>query len=994
MVIKRKDFQKAAAFIHEFLLKLNEDGECAELRDTLNLALLHMQKYYRKLQSRSQEKNCQATLQFARGLSPLTPFVDTPDKFQWKWINLDMLGRFATNMSGADSINFVTLPNVIEAAKNGTIEELENIIAQDPECINLADGIGRSALTYAVHFDQDEALNVLLESNADVNMRAHDGSTALHRACHDGNHVALSLLLDYGGDFSVQDTNDRAPIHWAVTTPSHECLTLLLERLANVGVRDQDGLTPSMWACRMDNIKHFELISRCETCYVAEPDGIERDNSQRTWMHWSVRRTEPLECLQTLLTASTATLKDVYGKTVLHVAAEMGSLAACRVIMEIADKTCVLDRDNNGQTALHLATIGGHGDVVNFLLEQGIDLNVEDHLGATAWNYARNQQLHYCQLILMSHQRQRLSNNRGATVSKGMGLIDNISLVNGDMQMHPDFYNSRESSWKGKSGNTTPITPPHPPKRPRTGRLPITRRAKSLSTSQQGDPSLTVNAERAVNSAGKERKKERIEVSIDTKRASGMAFYNNGREESAMLTDEQYGEEAVDEDVDAVSVGGMDVSDIDDDEARPKSPTVTGQTQPLPMRPCPPPRYRTPHMAAVSYPQEPSYPASTLKRNHADHKETESQNDIVHDDIDAHPPPHRYVSNPTQRQQGQQQQHHQQQQQQQVQQGPIHEPFRSGLMQRQQLYQGHGLYRSGRGGVIPSAPSNIPQRPHAIRQHVPLPAHPGARDHPVAPPRARSREREQVGSPPLSSGSDQPSGKSGPRGTSPDEANRPNSGGTKPPGILEGRRIQPPPMLTPLPNAPKPPNGDRFEKAEKKKKKKRLDKEQDTKSPPQNPLDIPQPRGYAAPLHPFPQGQQQGRVQSGLPSGPRISKHEPQYHEPRHAGESADEDPVVNGYSVGTQDVPASSPQKTGDKSQPMEGEDTYDDGNADNYMQPCIAEEDELESGPLIPPPQGFQSTIQGRQLSQSVPQPFSRKSSAPKTSGHETIEDAPYQC
>ncbi len=41
------DFQKAAALIHELQLKLSEDVECAELRDALNLALLHMQKYYR-----------------------------------------------------------------------------------------------------------------------------------------------------------------------------------------------------------------------------------------------------------------------------------------------------------------------------------------------------------------------------------------------------------------------------------------------------------------------------------------------------------------------------------------------------------------------------------------------------------------------------------------------------------------------------------------------------------------------------------------------------------------------------------------------------------------------------------------------------------------------------------------------------------------------------------------------------------------------------------
>lgn len=65
-------------------------------------------------------------------------------------------------------------------------------------------------------------------------------------------------------------------------------------------MRDKDGLTTCMWACRMDNIKHFELL--CQSEYnVAEHDGIERDVNGRTWMHWAVRRTEPLECLQVRL---------------------------------------------------------------------------------------------------------------------------------------------------------------------------------------------------------------------------------------------------------------------------------------------------------------------------------------------------------------------------------------------------------------------------------------------------------------------------------------------------------------------------------------------------------------------------------------------------------------------------------------------------------------------------------------------------------------------
>ena len=55
-----------------------------------------------------------------------------------------------------------------------------------------------------------------------------------------------------------------------------------------------------MWACRLDHIQHFELLSRSENFHVEDADGIERDLIGRTWMHWAVRRLEPLECLQVI----------------------------------------------------------------------------------------------------------------------------------------------------------------------------------------------------------------------------------------------------------------------------------------------------------------------------------------------------------------------------------------------------------------------------------------------------------------------------------------------------------------------------------------------------------------------------------------------------------------------------------------------------------------------------------------------------------------------
>ncbi len=80
---------------------------------------------------------------------------------------------------------------------------------------------------------------------------------------------------------------------------------LLLENGCNVHIRDKEGMTPCMWACRMDRIEHFELLSEADphVCDEEEEDGFERDLSGKTWMHWSVRRTEPLECLKVRLIA-------------------------------------------------------------------------------------------------------------------------------------------------------------------------------------------------------------------------------------------------------------------------------------------------------------------------------------------------------------------------------------------------------------------------------------------------------------------------------------------------------------------------------------------------------------------------------------------------------------------------------------------------------------------------------------------------------------------
>uniref|UniRef100_A0A1I8H7U7 ANK_REP_REGION domain-containing protein n=1 Tax=Macrostomum lignano TaxID=282301 RepID=A0A1I8H7U7_9PLAT len=333
MAVKRKDFQKTSAYIHQFLLKLDSTPECAEVRDALNLALLHMQKYYRYLRRRLENRdkdNASLSNSSLRGLSPMTPPVERPEQFEWRWQDLE--GRRMSLLRSQEPGLPLGMSLALSASKTGDLETLKALHSNNPACLDECDGMGRGLLMYAVQFEQFDTADWLLRHGADVNAVAHDQSTALHLAAHKG--------------------------------------------------------------LRLVQVDEFA-------------DGMERDASGWTFLHWAVRRQEPLECLRTLITEENAVVTDMSGKNVLMVAAEQGSLPACKIIMEVGGKSIIDYRDQDSRSAVHLATIGGHGEVLNFLLDQGADMEARDRDHATPWDYAKQRQLNYCKLILASHYRQR-----------------------------------------------------------------------------------------------------------------------------------------------------------------------------------------------------------------------------------------------------------------------------------------------------------------------------------------------------------------------------------------------------------------------------------------------------------------------------------------------------------------------------------------------------------------------------------------------------------
>ena len=100
--------------------------------------------------------------------------------------------------------------NILDAARYGDLEALEDYIAIKKA--DMKDPNGRTALHYAVAYDQAEAAAALLEAGADVNATDGMGNTALHFAAGYARRSAVRALLNVGADVGAKNLEGQRPV--------------------------------------------------------------------------------------------------------------------------------------------------------------------------------------------------------------------------------------------------------------------------------------------------------------------------------------------------------------------------------------------------------------------------------------------------------------------------------------------------------------------------------------------------------------------------------------------------------------------------------------------------------------------------------------------------------------------------------------------------------------------------------------------------------------
>ncbi len=251
---------------------------------------------------------------------------------------------------------------------------------------NVRNNSGWAPLHYAVNSEKRLTASILLDAGADPNARTYDdaGSTPLHMAAQNDDPLLVSTLLDMGANPVARSADGRMPIHSAAYyTDDRTVISTLLRGGAG------GDLTPA----------HVAVLNgdraALTTALEGDADPNAADSYGWTPLHFAalVARviSEPILVEDLVAVGADAGARSLDGMTPVDQAAMYyGGIAVVEALLAGgADPgSAGAQRDDDGHTPLHHATMTLQMEVIKALLEAGADPHAVDPEGNTPLDHA------------------------------------------------------------------------------------------------------------------------------------------------------------------------------------------------------------------------------------------------------------------------------------------------------------------------------------------------------------------------------------------------------------------------------------------------------------------------------------------------------------------------------------------------------------------------------------------------------------------------------
>ncbi|XP_040896682.1 espin-like protein [Toxotes jaculatrix] len=284
---------------------------------------------------------------------------------------------------------------VHHAARCGRLECLQLLVSElglgaDPRALNRATPAHDAAATGHIR----ELQWLVDQGGCNIEDRDAAGATALHLAARFGCVDVIKWLLSVGGGAEVETNCGAVPAHYAAAKGDLTCLKLLVQQAPRC-VNHQTGIgaTPLYLACQEGHLHVVEyLVKDCGAdVHLRAHDGMTclhaashmghqavvvwlltctdvslscQDRDGATALHFAASRGHYC-ILERLLHMGSKVIKDYWGGTPLHDAAENGELECCKLLL--ANQANPSDQDIDGFTAADLAEYNGHHQCARYL---------------------------------------------------------------------------------------------------------------------------------------------------------------------------------------------------------------------------------------------------------------------------------------------------------------------------------------------------------------------------------------------------------------------------------------------------------------------------------------------------------------------------------------------------------------------------------------------------------------------------------------------------
>jgi len=297
--------------------------------------------------------------------------------------------------------------DIFSVAEAGNIDSIKILLTNDPALINVTNDGGYTPLHEASYAGHIDFVDYLISLGADVKATSNSGSTSLHGAAYYNHPLVVESLIKAGADVNVANAGGYTPLLSAIAAGNQDIAFTLITHGADPNVTGSDGQTVLMLAAQSGNRDLTELI------LSKHPDLEKVDSYDRTALILTARENGSTEIAKLLITAgANINAKDKFNSTSLELASWRGFSGLVNLLLDngvelpseikelnklltysteknlprlftlmVAQGADVSGRNPNEGSYLHSASTGGNSEIVEGLINQGLQINEVDKYG-------------------------------------------------------------------------------------------------------------------------------------------------------------------------------------------------------------------------------------------------------------------------------------------------------------------------------------------------------------------------------------------------------------------------------------------------------------------------------------------------------------------------------------------------------------------------------------------------------------------------------------